>query len=219
MMTTIEPPSHLSTDIDVFESIYTQAEGDRARVPWDDGQPSPALINWLNAIAPSIVRCGARVVVPGCGLGDDAVGLLHRGYEVTAFDLSPTAIEWARRDDPLNERCYHVADLFETPSRWKHRFDLVVEINTIQSLPPSMRESTLGALKELMSPHGHLLVICRGLDETEECPEGPPWPLRESELLKAASLAGLAAQGDITNFIDDSGPAPVRRLRGLFRRA
>ena len=219
MTTTIEAPRHLSLDKAQFESIYTQAQGDRARVPWDDGKANPALINWLNAIAPSIVRCGSRVIVPGCGLGDDAVDLLHRGYEVTAFDLSETAIDWAKRNDPSHEDCYHVADLFNTLGKWRHRFDLVIEINTVQSLPPSMRETTLAALKELMSPHGHMLMICKGLDETEPCPDGPPWPLRESELLDAASRVGLVAQDGVSNFIDESGPTPVRRLRTLFRRA
>lgn len=34
----------------------------------------------------------ARAVVIGCGLGDDAEYLASMGYEVTAFDISPTAI-------------------------------------------------------------------------------------------------------------------------------
>ena len=41
------------------------------------------------------MRRGSRVVV-GCGLGDDVAELLSRGYDAVGFDVSPTAIGWAR---------------------------------------------------------------------------------------------------------------------------
>ena len=102
-----------SIDAAFFEAIYGEAAGDTTRVPWAHGQPHPALVTWLNAVAPSLIRCGSRVAVVGCGLGDDAVELTHRGYDVTAFDVSPTAIEWARRRHPEIARDLHVADLFD----------------------------------------------------------------------------------------------------------
>jgi len=38
-----------------------------------------------------------RVMVPGCGLGDDAIRLAKLGAEVNAFDLSPDLLDIARR--------------------------------------------------------------------------------------------------------------------------
>jgi SAM-dependent methyltransferase len=198
-----------------FESIYREAAGDASHIPWSDGLANPALVAWLDVVAPSIVRCGARVAVVGCGLGEDARELVQRGYDVTAFDISSTAIEWARRLDPANSECYVQADLFDPPARWRHRFDLVVEIYTIQALPPTTRPSTMAALGGLVSLHGHLLVICRGAETPVGEDDGPPWALTRGELLDLASSAGLGPAGNVDEFTDDAGTA---RIRGLFGR-
>ena len=168
-MTTTMPLTEapqVGADFDFFEQIYVEAGGDRALVPWADEEAHPALVSWLNAVAPGLVRCGCRVAVVGCGLGEDARELMRRGYEVTAFDNSATAVAWARSLDTRNSECYHQEDLFALPGRWRHRFDLVVEINTIQALDPARRTETLAAMRELLSPHGFLLVICRGAEES-----------------------------------------------------
>ena len=208
----------ITTTPDLFESIYADAHGDAARIPWADQHPHPALITWLNAVAPSLLRCGSRVCVVGCGLGDDGREITSRGYDVTASDCSKTAVEWARSLDEGNPRNYFQADLFNAPPRWKHRFDLVVEINTIQSLSPDMHAPALKSISNLVSTHGHLLVICRGADDSGSIDDGPPWALSEQELLDAASAAGLVPTDSVTVFDDEETP-PVRRMRALFKRA
>lgn len=210
--------SLVQNPVEQFEAIYLDAQGDASRIPWGDQKPSAALVNWLNAVAPSLIRSGSRVVCVGCGLGDDARELMRRGYDVTAFDCSRTAVDWAKSLDPVNSRCYQQADLFQAPPKWKRRFDLVVEVNTIQSLPPEMHAGALTAITELMSPHGRLLVICRASDDAVHVEDGPPWALTREELLEAATLAGLALDGQLSVFSDDEDP-PVQRMRGLFRRA
>lgn len=219
MSITTESAVAVSSQNAEFESIYTDARGERQHIPWEENRSDSPLINWLNVVASSIVRCGARVVVVGCGLGEHARILSQRGYEVTAFDCSPTAIAWARRIDPDDGVSYHVADLFDLPQRWHHRFDLVIEINTLQSMAADLREDAMRNIGQLISPHGHLLVICRGCESDVEITDGPPWPLAESELLKSASIAGLMLDGEISDFHDESSDPPIRRLRGLFRRA
>ena len=206
------------TSPQAFEALYAQASGDASLIPWDDGHASPALVNWLNAVAPSLIRCGARVAVVGCGLGHDARELIRRGYETVGFDCSATAIAWARRLDPANAGSYVDADLFDPPHRWKRRFDLVVEVNTIQALAPDRRHATTAAIAELVAPRGHLLVICRGCETSAASDAGPPWPMTQAELEEATALAGLVPDGPITSFDDDEDP-PVRRMRALFRRA
>ena len=208
-----------STTVDpgFFEAMYRDAQGDPARIPWADLVPSPALVNWLNAVAPSLVRCGSRVAVVGCGLGDDARELIARGYDVTAFDWSKVAVDWARDRDPANANCYHHADLFHLPSRWRHRFDLVVEINTIQSLPQAHQGAAFGNLESLLSPRGHLLMICRHSETPVHEDAGPPWAITAADLRSWAASCGLVAEGPIAPFLDDETP-PVSRMRVLFHR-
>ena len=208
----------VQTNVDYFESLYQDAHGDISRVSWADPAPNPALVTWLNAVAPSMIRSGARVACVGCGLGEDARELMRRGYDVTAFDCSPTAIRWVKQIDQANARCYEQADLFNAPLRWRHRFDLVVEVNTIHALSPDLHRSAMSAIAGLMSPHGHLLVICRGVDEQAAIEDGPPWPLSERELLEAASGADLRPVDTVCKFMDDEEP-PVCRMRALFKRA
>lgn len=202
---------------EAFEDVYADAHGDPALVPWADERAHPALVNWLNAVASGRIRCGARVAVVGCGLGHDARELAHRGYDVTAFDCSRTAINWAQSLHPDLGPIFHVADLFDLPGKWRHRFDLVVEINTIQAMPMSMREQCLRPMAELLSPHGELLVICRGTEEPAADRDGPPWPMTERELLDAAATADLSPDGPVSSFLDSEVP-PVRRMRAVFSR-
>lgn len=214
-MTTITQP--LQTTVDYFESVYAEAAGDPGRVPWSEGHASDALINWLNAVAPSLIRCGGRVAVVGCGLGEDARELIRRGYEVTAFDCSDSAVAWARRQDSRNVDCYQQADLFEPPARWRHRFDLVVEVKNLQWLASDLRPGAMSAIADLMSPHGRLLVICRGAAAPVAAEDGPPWPLTEVELLEATALAGLEPDDAPCGFTDDETGAAW--IRALFRRS
>jgi SAM-dependent methyltransferase len=64
----------------------------RGDVPWDTGRASTELQRVLadEKIAP------CRCIELGCGTGSNAVWLAEQGFDVTAVDLSPLAIERAR---------------------------------------------------------------------------------------------------------------------------
>ncbi|MFO0827698.1 MAG: methyltransferase domain-containing protein [Phycisphaerales bacterium] len=201
-----------------FDERYrAAAAGDRAQIPWENGAANPLVVDWLDHRAADVLRTGARVAVVGCGLGHDARAFARRGYDVSAFDVSPAAIEWAKSIDPEWSEIFSVADLFELPSRWKRRFDLVVEVYTVQALPPATRKTSLAAIESLLHPHGALLFVCRGADRPQQLDDGPPWALTVDELRDLASGAGLAAPDGFELVTDDEDP-PKRRIRALFRR-
>jgi SAM-dependent methyltransferase len=60
--------------------------------PWDRGAANPQLAVWLAAGA--LRPC--RVLVPGCGSGHEVVAFAQAGFEVTALDYAPVAIERTR---------------------------------------------------------------------------------------------------------------------------
>lgn len=204
-----------------FESIYANARGNIDAVPWATGKPSAALINWLNAVAPSLIRCGSRICVTGCGLGDDAMAFIHRGYDVTAFDLSPTAIAWAQRRFGQNRQSFECGDLFNAPARWRHRFDLVADINNLHLLPGDYHQEAMGCLAEMMAPHGRLLIIAEAAeqDSGENGNDPNRCPLTPEDLAHHASLAGLALSEPAAVFEDDETDPPALRLRALLERA
>lgn len=216
----LAPPRSREDVASFFESVYADAQGDASRIPWADARANPMLVAWMNRIAPDMVRPGGRVAVVGCGLGQDAVELRQRGYDVCAFDISSCAVEWARRLHPDAAESFIVADAMEPPSRLRHRFDLVVESYTLQSVPPTMRQALLKGVASLLGPHGVLLTICRARCASQSLAsvEGPPYPLCCSELESLTRDVGLTPAHPISEFDDDEAP-PVRRLRAAFRRA
>jgi SAM-dependent methyltransferase len=176
------------------------------------------MVAWMNRIAPACLRPGARVAVVGAGLGDDAVFLADRGYDVVGFDASAEAVAWAKRRHPGHAALFRRADVLDLPGGLMKRFDLVVEVHTLQALPPRFREELAAGLERLMCPRdGRLLVVCRGRPDAvalEEV-EGPPFAFTPAELKETLSSAGLRLEGSLDDFEDDNSP-PVRRLRGVF---
>ncbi|HEX2913900.1 MAG TPA: class I SAM-dependent methyltransferase [Chloroflexia bacterium] len=194
-----------------FEVVYARAGGDEKTISWADMEPNPFLLEWLEREKPSGTDQSALVV--GCGLGDDAEALARLGFKVTAFDISPTAVEWCKRRFPDSKVNYAVADLLALPSEWAKSFDLVVEIYTLQVLPPDLRRQAMKALADCLSSEGLLLVICRGREE-EDDPGSMPWPLSR-QVLEEFQEEGLT-ELSFVDFMDKEEP-PTRRFRAVYK--
>lgn len=162
-----------------FERLYREAAGNHRSVPWADMKPNWRLEQWC--MENQIKGEERTACVVGAGLGDDAEALCAVGFRVTAFDLSETAVAWAKKRYPDTVVTYEVLDLFEAPAKYPQGFDLVFEAYTVQSMPLSLRAASIEALAKLVAPKGSLLLIAR-LRPNEELPEGPPWPLSLEEL-------------------------------------
>jgi SAM-dependent methyltransferase len=194
-----------------FEALYQQAGGDMSIIPWADMEPNPALVEWFER--EQIKAGGKTAVVIGCGLGDDAEYLAAKGYNVTAFDISPTAVAWCRGRYTETKVSYQVADLFTLSPNWL--FDLVVEVYTVQALPIALRERAIHSLARLVETGGYLLAIGRYANAPDE-QDLLPWPLTREEL-DGYSRAGLN-EVQVEVFNDQEQP-PVRRFRALYRRS
>lgn len=195
-----------------FEVLYAAVEGDADGIPWADLSPNPNLVSWLDRQgAPGT---GSRALKIGCGLGDDAEELARRGFETTAFDISPTAIGWCRTRFPSSAVRYVEADLLQGPREWAHGFDLVVESYTLQVLPPQIRSEAMRRAADFVAPGGTLLVITRGRENAED--EGAmPWPLTRQEL-GVFTASGLT-EVRFEDYVDGEQP-PVRRFRVTYER-
>lgn len=162
-----------------FDALYAEAAGDNRLIPWGDLEPNRFFRAW--AEDKGLRGDRRKAIVIGCGLGDDARYLYDLGFEVTAFDISATAVEWARRlhaDTPI---VFEVMDLFEPPKNWLGSFDLVLEVYTIQPLPQEMRPKVIDAVARFVAKGGTLVVVTRGREDDEETDE-LPWPLSRNDL-------------------------------------
>jgi hypothetical protein len=53
--------------------------------PWNKGQPSPPMLEWVTSNKPT-----GRALVPGCGVGHDVAMLARNGLEAYGLDIAPT---------------------------------------------------------------------------------------------------------------------------------
>jgi len=162
-----------------FDALYREAAGDNEVIPWADLEPNSYFHKW--AEANRLKGDGRTALVVGCGLGDDAKYLHDLGFKVTAFDLSPTAIEWAKKLYGDTDIQFEAADLFQPAPGWLGAFDFVLEIYTIQPLPLEMRPRVIDSIAAFVAEGGELVVVTRGRGDDEE-PNTVPWPCSRRDL-------------------------------------
>lgn len=162
-----------------FDALYRESAGDPELIPWGDLTPN----RFFRAFAEStnLRGEGRSALVVGCGLGDDARYLHDLGFKVTAFDISPTAIEWARRLHAGTDIVFEACDLFEPFRGWISAFEFVLEVYTIQPLPLELRPRVIESVASFVAPGGTLVVVTRGREDDEQ-PEELPWPASRREL-------------------------------------
>jgi SAM-dependent methyltransferase len=195
-----------------FEELYQQAKQNGASIPWGDLVPNPNLVA-LYAKCQNI-PLGRRALKIGCGLGDDAEWMADQGFDTTAFDIAPTAIERCRERFPHSTVHYFEADLFSSPDEWNGSFDWALESYTLQVLPPAMRHEAIQRISAYVRPGGYLLLIARG--RSEDDPEGTmPWPLLRSEL---NAFADYGLRPVIFEDVLDQQESPTRRFRICYRK-
>lgn len=121
-----------------------------------------ALKSWLETAQPG------RVLIPGCGSGYEMDAFTARGWDVTAIDISPAAVERARQ----HGRPAMLADFF-THDFGGRPFDVMYERTFLCSMPPSEWPKYVARVAELADRlvgfffYGH-----------EE--DGPPFPLPDA---------------------------------------
>ena len=155
-----------------FEELYRSSRRDRRLIPWDWMQPHPFLVEWIETNPHT-----GRALVVGSGLGEDAAFLHEKGWKVTAFDVSESAVEWASQLHKGKEIDWSVGDLVQPEERWKGAFDLVLEVHILQAIPEEIRNSAYRNLSPLLDRHGLLMCIGRLANGLEEENDTPPWPL------------------------------------------
>jgi SAM-dependent methyltransferase len=153
-------------------------------------------------------------MVVGCGYGDDAELLAKMGLAVTAFDISPTAVDRCRDRCPDSRVEYLVADALRPPQEWTGVFDFVFEAYTVQVLPGEARAACARSIGRMVGPGGRLLVVARS--RRPDDPEGlMPWPLTRAEL--DAFLVPDLRLTNLTELVEPGDP-PVPRFVAEFER-
>jgi len=141
--------------------------------PWDKGQPSPPLVEWL--ASNTLV---GRVLVPGCGVGHDVAHLVSLGIDAYGLDIAPTAVARAKERHPQLAERVVCADLFE----FRGQYDAIVEHTCLCALPPEWRIKYRDAVAALLKPGGLLVGVFFINPEMDPGETGPPFGISMDEL-------------------------------------
>jgi len=155
---------------------------------WDHGEPSPGLIDFLK------MHVGARrtvpvqpgtILVPGCGRGHDTRVLAKAGFDVTAIDVVPQAIDDARRLTASDAGAQHaaplryeIADFFNLPPALQGPYDWLFEHTFFCAIDPALRDRYVEIVTSLIKPGGRLLGIFYNIQPDT----GPPFGTTREEL-------------------------------------
>ena len=173
--------------VDWFEDLYSASDTEGGGVPWASMETHPCFARWLQGH--ELRGAGASALVVGCGMGDDAIELERRGFAVTAFDVSASAVAYCKQRFPESSVDFLQADLFDPPAQWSASFDFVLEIYTVQAVPPRYESIAIENIAGFVAPRGRALVVAEVGEGERSFEQGPPW------LLKADHVEAFAAHG------------------------
>ncbi|RMH57277.1 MAG: class I SAM-dependent methyltransferase [Candidatus Hydrogenedentota bacterium] len=114
---------------------------------------------------------GGKVLDLGTGPGTQAVALAKRGFTVSAYDVSPSAIEAARKR-AVQENVVLDTRVFDLlKDQTPECFDAVFDRGCFHVFDPDPRAAAVRKHYELLKPGGFLFLKTFSIDETRE--EGP----------------------------------------------
>ena len=177
------------------------ADGD---TPWDTGEPSEELIRVI--AERNITPC--RVLETGCGTGADAVYLAQQGFKVTAFDLSPLAIQRAKQ---RAEQAGVVVRFFEADIANRPEiegpFQLVFDRGCYHCVHQEHLDELLGLLDSVLPPGCLWLMQVGNANDPHPVGQGPP-RLTATEI--CTGLEPLFELIELREFFFDSSAGPDR---------
>ncbi len=129
--------------------------------PWDIGRPQPAFLRLADAGA----LTGA-LLDAGCGTGEHTILAARRGAEALGIDISPRAIEIARRKAAERgvETIFQVLDALRLDAlrldALEGSFQTILDSGLFHVFDDAARTRYVAALHAVLRPGGHLHLMC-----------------------------------------------------------
>src|SRR6267142_6147960 len=164
---------------DLFENAYKgEAEelGLGTKPPWSIGQPQPELAALIEQ-----GKLRGDVLDVGCGEAAIDLHLAERGFTTVGLDLSPTAVELARKEAAkrgLTNASFEVADI-SAFTGYDDRFGTIVDSTLFHSIPVEAREGYQQSIVRAAAPGASYYAL---VFDRAGLPNGPANPVTEDEL-------------------------------------
>ena len=167
-----------------FENAYRGESaqfGQGARPPWSIGAPQPELSALIDQ-----GKFHGDVLDVGCGEAAISLTLAELGHECVGLDLSPTAIELARREAEkwgLAKATFEVADISNFTG-YDARFGTIVDSTLFHSIPVEAREGYQRSISRAAAPGASYFAL---VFDKAAVPEGPINAVTADELREVVS--------------------------------
>jgi len=127
-------------------------------IPWNMEAPPKLLVELVET--GKVQPC--RVIDLGCGAGNYAIYLAERGFEVTGVDISPRAIEIARKNaERKGLKCnFFVADVVEDLDKVNQTWDFAHDWGLLHHILPEQRHKYVKGVHRILNPSGKYLSVC-----------------------------------------------------------
>jgi len=191
--------------------------------PWDVKRPDSHLADIVEHIP--IQPCRALEI--GCGTGSNAIWLAQHGFEVTAVDLSETALERAREKAGAAACTFVLADFFDDPLPGTD-FGLVFDLGCLHGFSnPEHRDMLARRVAQCLADGGYWLNISSSRDGQAICPSrlsareitAAVEPYFEILSLAATKLDNLSPEDKQEMGLDRDLPAPCAFCTLMRKRA
>ena len=144
---------------EAYDDRYRQVHGQDLQ--WFASTPS-AIVGEILAR----YNINGKILEIGCGEGRDAGYLLERGYDVLATDVSPAAIDYARKRFPQFAGRFRVLDCLS--ENMDDKFDFIYAVAVIHMLVPDEdRNGFYRFIREHLAPGSMALICTMGNGEWE----------------------------------------------------
>lgn len=140
-------------------------------MPWAHSKPDFNLVEMVNQWP--IKPCRALEV--GCGTGTDSIWLSKNGFDMTAFDVSPIAIEMAKKKAEKSKAdCHFKVFDFLNNSLNNSYFDFVFDRGYFHSYnSATVRKKVAGKIAKQLNQGGYWLSLIGSCDSAPR-DTGPP---------------------------------------------
>lgn len=137
------------------ENIYKNIPLDE--IPWNIETPPQLLVELLDS--GKVRPC--KAIDLGCGLGNYAVYLAGRGFDVTGIDFSPTAIKIAKENArKKGVKCnFFVGDVVNDLGKINQTWDFACDWGLLHHIFPRKRQKYLKNVRRLLNPKGKYLSV------------------------------------------------------------
>lgn len=168
--------------------IFWDTQYDNGRIPWDLGHPVPV----FRRLAESGNYAPGKMIVLGAGRGFDARLFSGHGFQVTAVDFAPQAIQAMQElDDPEASVNILQQDIFDLPRELDYTFDYLLEYTCFCAIHPRRREAYFDLVARLLKPGGIYIALAFPIGTRSG---GPPFVVSPGNMVGALQERGFVLQ-------------------------